>query len=40
MLPAKKEELKKYISNNKLYGKTAFDFYSVIEYYNSLLKAS
>jgi hypothetical protein len=40
MLPAKKEELKKYISNNKLYGKTASDFSSVIEYYNGLLKAS
>lgn len=40
MLPAKKEELKKYISTNKLYGKTDYDFSSVVEYYNSLLKAS
>jgi hypothetical protein len=40
MLPAKKEELKKYISNNKLYGKSDYDFSSVVEYYNSLLKAS
>lgn len=40
MLPAKKEELKKYISTNKLYGKTDYDYSSVVEYYNSLLKAS
>lgn len=40
LLPAKKEELKKYISTNKLYGKTDYDFSSVVEYYNTLLKAS
>ncbi|HEX2628805.1 MAG TPA: hypothetical protein VHM26_07335 [Chitinophagaceae bacterium] len=40
MLPAKKDELKKYINSNKLYGKSEYDFSSVIEYYNTLLKAS